>query len=1397
MGSERIESTTSEPRRIGGRYLVHEPIGRGGMAIVYRVHDGALGRDVALKQLSLSEKSTDARFATAMFEREFHTLSSLAHPSIIEVYDYGVDEGGPYYTMELLDGGDVRGRTPIPWRDACVMLYDVCSSLALIHSRRLLHRDISPRNIRCTSNGRAKLIDFGAMVPMGPGEAIVGTPSFIAPEVVHFSVLDARTDLFSFGATLYFALVGRAAYPAKNFAELFEAWQRPPTAPSRFVPEIPEALDSLILSLLSLEPAMRPRTAFEVMQRLAAMTGIERAESAGVSRAYLSTPTLVGRDRAMESLRGDMKEAFAGDGRSVLIEAKAGLGRTRVLDQAVFEAKATGATVLRARATYASTDGSAMVQALGEQLLQALPDVGVNVAAGTDAYATLFEIDERSAVRATESQGASPVPRLTQIPEGATRAAKHTAAVLKWILEASRVRPLMIAVDDAHRMAEGPASTLAAFAGEAHGRKLLVLATAEIGVAPVAPGGFQSLVGRSKKLSLEPLEKADTERLLTSLFGDVPNVGILGHTVHGISGGNPRACLALAQHLVDTGAVQYSGGTWSLPSRLDASNLPESAEEALRTRIAGLSATARAVAQSQALVSQGAFTREDYVALCRLLGSQQPDAIITELVENQVLTCEGMFYMLSHGGWAPSLMESLGAAEKIERHRALAAVYESRPGLEAIRHMLAGGEEARALDRLFELIGTVQNSSELREVFRLDADDATATFARALDAAVALKRLPRELTALRRWTASLSVASDESYYWRVAPAWLEQLKRDSGFDAWEAFNDVADPSERRARALAQTGQHYAALPEAERVYRLDEAIRILVHYVVISIAIGARTQDVALIRSLPPLLEPFAPLAPGVDAILHNAMATREARAFGQPEHARRRWVETFERLSKMTPDQVEALQAIRHAIASGISSVEAQMGLPSASGWAQLLEQDQLQRVHALYLRKTVRLQQGDWEGAEQFRRKAEMLEISATARQMFTSSLVIESEAHALASDLTGLRQVIDRIEPLAAKFAGWVPYRDVALGRFERIRGNLETARRQFEKALERAAPDAEDPTRAVPAFSPASAGLVDTLTALGAHVDALELGERALETCERHGIGVAAYELTRATALADAKLGNFDRAVARIERVIARQCELGVTGLNLGASYEARARVAIWAGDADAVQKYTRLTAQEYRHGRGSPLGARYERLMEEAGKAGSGPLPSLADFDAGSGRSQGLLTTTPDALVTHAMSGADHAADRARRALQLLCDERKSDGGHLYLFADTGLTHVASTGDRSPPEGLLSFLSDRVEEADADLVTMTVAALAEQPEPTDDSTTFVDESGIFHDPLMLTCVLDGEARQAGVAVLAHREMPVRKPISRLVAAVSAHLIRAGDTTGIVAKDALPLDDAAEA
>src|SRR5262245_8729840 len=115
--------------RIADRYRVVELLGRGGMGAVYRVLDERTDREVALKRLHAN--ASQDRIAEELFEREFHTLSEIAHPRIIEVYDYGVDERGAYYTMELLSGSDLRSLGKVPWQRACELLRDVISSLAI------------------------------------------------------------------------------------------------------------------------------------------------------------------------------------------------------------------------------------------------------------------------------------------------------------------------------------------------------------------------------------------------------------------------------------------------------------------------------------------------------------------------------------------------------------------------------------------------------------------------------------------------------------------------------------------------------------------------------------------------------------------------------------------------------------------------------------------------------------------------------------------------------------------------------------------------------------------------------------------------------------------------------------------------------------------------------------------------------------------------------------------------------------------------------------------------------------------------------------------------------------------------------------------------------------------
>lgn len=263
------------------------------MASVWAVHDQASGRHLALKRLSNAASAAHV----ALFEREFHILASLHHPCIVEAHDYGKDADGRFYTMELLEGSDVLPRAPMAWTEACRILRDVASALTPLHARRVIHRDLSARNVGLAPDGRVKLVDFGTMVTFGKPSEIAGTPPFIAPETLRGQDLDQRTDLYSLGALGHFLLTGRHAFPARSLAELESIWkQRPHPVGKRVselgrddLPEVPAALESLLDALLSRDPLARPTTAADVIDRPTVVAGLE-PDQHGLVDSYLGQP---------------------------------------------------------------------------------------------------------------------------------------------------------------------------------------------------------------------------------------------------------------------------------------------------------------------------------------------------------------------------------------------------------------------------------------------------------------------------------------------------------------------------------------------------------------------------------------------------------------------------------------------------------------------------------------------------------------------------------------------------------------------------------------------------------------------------------------------------------------------------------------------------------------------------------------------------------------------------------------------------------------------------------------------------------------------------------------------------------------------------------------------------
>ncbi|HKU40524.1 MAG TPA: hypothetical protein VJR89_20330, partial [Polyangiales bacterium] len=587
--------------------------------------------------------------------------------------------------------------------------------------------------------------------------------------------------------------------------------------------------------------------------------------------------------------------------------------------------------------------------------------------------------------------------------------------------------------------------------------------------------------------------------------------------------------------------------------------------------------------------------------------------------------------------------------------------------------------------------------------------------------------------------------------------------------------------DRLMKALAAAQARYQATPEAERVYNVEEAIRRLVEFVVCSIGIGARTLDHALLWSLPPILEPFAPLTPIIRAMWANAYSSAESHSRCRVESARNRWLEVLDTLANVTPAQMSHVDAVRNAIIYAVGMNEAQMGMASAIERADRLDDDPYQKLSALALRKIIKLQQGDWQSAERLRREAEIVALQMHSPPMFHSLLLVEQQAYYYARDLSGLQGVIDSMKPLAQRYPGWDPHLRDAQARFELVRGDAAAAKRGFEDCLQRVPLDEEKCSRCFMVWVSVQAGLVETLIELDDFAAARRSAEAALAVCEMHGMQSWTYDLQRALALCEAKHGEVARACERLDALISKQTALGVTGVCMGLSHEARARIAIWAGDGQAFEQYASATAREYRHGAQSPLAARYERLIHEATRQGLHTTVNLADFVTSTIFDDGTTSLYDvHGAVLRAMAGAQHISERANRALRLLCDARGASGGHLYLKGPEGFALFASHVLSAPPEPLHMLAREYLlkQQTRTDMISEIATGDIESEEQ--DLGTSVRIEGIQYDLMLLSCAVGGVGRVAGVAAIAAGSQPALPlPQGLLLHTLATHLLHADE------------------
>lgn len=253
-----------------GRYRIERELGRGGMGAVYLARDAKLGDRVALKVIA-SLLANDPQQTVARFHREVQSARRVTHPNVIRIHDIGEEQTLLFLSMEYVEGetldARVRRRGALPIPEALELIRAIAAGVDAAHAASVIHRDLKPQNVLLGSAGEVKVIDFGlATTAYTPGMTatglILGTPDYMAPEQVRGRPCDERTDIYALAAIAHFILAGRSLFAgetpiAVGFAHVHEE----PTPLRSIRSEVPLSVEKAVLTALSKDPALRPRSA--------------------------------------------------------------------------------------------------------------------------------------------------------------------------------------------------------------------------------------------------------------------------------------------------------------------------------------------------------------------------------------------------------------------------------------------------------------------------------------------------------------------------------------------------------------------------------------------------------------------------------------------------------------------------------------------------------------------------------------------------------------------------------------------------------------------------------------------------------------------------------------------------------------------------------------------------------------------------------------------------------------------------------------------------------------------------------------------------------------------------------------------------------------------------------
>jgi ABC-type oligopeptide transport system substrate-binding subunit len=574
------------------------------MGSLYRARDLALERPVAVKVLDAQQLGDAGR---KRLLHEARAAAQLNHPNIVSIHDVGEDNGSPYIVMEYVEGPSLHAQRPTAIPDIVRIARDVCAALEHAHSHGLVHRDLKPENILGHMDGAAKLTDFGLARPIASRitseGALTGTVFYLAPEQALGQVIDGRVDLYALGVMLYELVTRRLPFTADDpLAVVSQHLHAPVVPPSTYNPEVPSALESLILSLLSKQPEDRPPSAGLVGEALAAMDlspgGSPQPRQAlfGIARGRF-----VGREKELALCKAAWLDAASGHRQVVLIEGEPGIGKTRLAAELDAQVRVLGGQVLTGEC-YA--EGMAPYAPIGEVVRQALGD-------GAEPGLKLqpFVLDDLVLLapalrsfgrRRRAAPGGSPAGDMQGLCDSLVALFAHL----------TRRAPVMLLIEDLQWADRGTLHLLRCLTHRAHvtDLRLLVVLTYRPVESQQGLGLYDFLLeferhAQGTQISLQPFTLLETRQLLEAMFRREITQEFLEGIQHETEG-NPFFVEEVCRSLVTQGRLYLEAGRWERGKTMAELGIPQTLRAAILSRFARLTPETRDTLRRAAIIGQ-------------------------------------------------------------------------------------------------------------------------------------------------------------------------------------------------------------------------------------------------------------------------------------------------------------------------------------------------------------------------------------------------------------------------------------------------------------------------------------------------------------------------------------------------------------------------------------------------------------------------------------------------------------------------------------------------------------------------------------------------------------------------------------------------------------------------